>query len=68
MADDILAAAGFSTLQKNLQKERDKQLEKLRHYGDMRISLDLGDGVKMNYGKFGDLFAEVKAVTGEKAE
>ena len=38
--------------------------EKLRHYADMRIQLDLDDGVKMNYGKFGDLLAEVKAVTG----
>ncbi|SDI41774.1 MULTISPECIES: BREX-1 system adenine-specific DNA-methyltransferase PglX [Halomonadaceae] len=41
--------------------------EKLRHYADQRISLDLDDGVKVNYGKFGDLLAEVKAVTGEKA-
>lgn len=38
--------------------------EKLRHYADMRINLDLDDGVKVNYGKFGDLLAEVKAVTG----
>nr|WP_280551871.1 BREX-1 system adenine-specific DNA-methyltransferase PglX [Halomonas sp. 25-S5] len=41
--------------------------EKLRHYADQRISLDLDDGVKVNYGKFGGLLAEVKAVTGEKA-
>jgi hypothetical protein len=27
-------------------------------------TLDLDDGVKVNYGKFGDLLAEVKAVTG----
>ena len=38
--------------------------EKLRHYADMRINLDLDDGVKVNYGKFGDLLADVKAVTG----
>lgn len=38
--------------------------EKLRHYADQRISLDLDDGVKVNYGKFGDLLAAVKAVTG----
>jgi len=38
--------------------------EKLRHYADMRIQLDLDDGVKVNYGKFGDLLAEVKSVTG----
>ncbi|WGX70004.1 BREX-1 system adenine-specific DNA-methyltransferase PglX [Pseudomonas aeruginosa] len=40
--------------------------EKLRHYADQRISLDLDDGVKVNYGKFGDLLAEVGAITGEK--
>lgn len=38
--------------------------EKLRHYADQRITIDLDDGVKVNYGKFGDLLAEVKAVTG----
>jgi type II restriction/modification system DNA methylase subunit YeeA len=38
--------------------------EKLRHYADQRIHLDLDDGVKVNYGKFGDLLAEVDAVTG----
>lgn len=42
--------------------------EKLRHYADQRITLDLDDGVKVNYGKFGDLLAEVKVVTGDKAE
>jgi type II restriction/modification system DNA methylase subunit YeeA len=62
---------------KRLQKEQDfmrKKLdelrrfdEKLRPYADQRIQLDLDDGVKANYGKFGDLLAEVKAVTGDKA-
>ena len=42
--------------------------EKLRHYADQRISIDLDDGVKLNYGKFGDLLAEVKAVTGGKTD
>jgi hypothetical protein len=42
--------------------------EKLRHYADQRISLDLNDGVKVNYGKFRDLLAEVKVVTGKKAK
>ncbi|MBJ2272569.1 BREX-1 system adenine-specific DNA-methyltransferase PglX [Pseudomonas shahriarae] len=42
--------------------------EKLRHCADQRINLDLDDGVKVNYSKFGDLLAEVKAVTGDKAE
>jgi type II restriction/modification system DNA methylase subunit YeeA len=36
--------------------------EKLRHFADQRISLDLDDGVKVNYGKFGDLLANVKEV------
>lgn len=30
--------------------------------------LDMDDGVKVNYGKFGDLLAEVKAVTGGSEE
>ena len=38
--------------------------EKLRHCADQRISLDLDEGVKVNYGKFGDLLADVRAVTG----
>ena len=42
--------------------------EKLRHYADRRISLDLDDGVKVNYGKFGDLLAEVKAIHGKVPE
>ena len=41
--------------------------EKLRHHADLRITLDLDDGVKVNYGKFGDLLAEVKNVTGDKS-
>jgi type II restriction/modification system DNA methylase subunit YeeA len=42
--------------------------EKLRHYADRRITLDLNDGVKVNYGKFGDLLSEVKKVHGKKPE
>lgn len=42
--------------------------DKLKHYADMRISIDLDDGVKENYGKFGDLLAEVKKITGKKPE
>ena len=51
-----------------LRKQKEELLkfdEKLRHFADMKISLDLDDGVKVNYGKFGDLLAEVKAVTGK---
>lgn len=47
------------------QAELVKFDEELRHYADMKISLDLDDGVKVNYGKFGNLLAEVKTVTGE---
>lgn len=42
--------------------------EKLRHYADQRIRLDLDDGVRVNYGKFGDLLAEVNAITGGSDE
>ncbi|MBK5969194.1 MULTISPECIES: BREX-1 system adenine-specific DNA-methyltransferase PglX [Thiorhodovibrio] len=77
LADDIEAASSGAQA-KRLQKERDKlgkQLdelrrfdEQLRHHADQRITLDLDDGVKVNYGKFGDLLAEVKAVTGKSAD
>lgn len=63
---------------KKLQKEQDdlkKQEtelrtfeEKLKHAADQKITLDLDDGVKVNYAKFGDLLAESKAITGGKDE
>ncbi len=63
---------------KKLQKEQDdlkKQQtelltfeEKLKHAADQKISLDLDDGVKVNYAKFGDLLAESKAITGGKED
>ena len=72
-----IAAAASTAHRKRLEKERAKLVkqqselrefdEKLRHYADQRISLDLDDGVKVNYGKFGDLLAEVKAIAGAKA-
>jgi|TARA_X000001388_G_scaffold77536_2_gene78853 hypothetical protein len=75
LSDDIDSATS-SAQQKALQKRKDKltkQLEELRRfdenlrpYADQRISLDLDDGVKVNYGKFGNLLAAVKAVTGSK--
>jgi type II restriction/modification system DNA methylase subunit YeeA len=73
LAGDI-AAATSTAQRKKLEKERETLLkqqaelhaydDKLRHYADKKIALDLDDGVKVNYGKFGDLLAEVKAVTG----
>jgi len=69
-----LSQATSTAHRKKLEKRRDtlqKQRaelqdfdEKLRHYADLRIVLDLDDGVKVGYGKFGDLLAEVRAVTG----
>jgi type II restriction/modification system DNA methylase subunit YeeA len=56
---------------KNLHKQQTELTEfdeKLKHYADMRIPLDLDDGVKVNYGKFGDLLAEVKSIHGKKPE
>lgn len=77
LAGDITAATSTSHRRK-LEKERDTLIkqraelaafdEKLRHYADQRIALDLDDGVKVNYGKFGDLLAEVKVVTGGAEE
>lgn len=74
--EDDITGASSSAARNKAQKEKDlmiKQLEELRafdeelrHYADQRISLDLDDGVKVNYGKFGDLLAERKAITGEK--
>lgn len=69
------AAAATSTaartkLRKQIETLRKQQAEllaydeKLRHHADMRITLDLDDGVKVNYGKFGDLLEGVKLVTG----
>ena len=73
-----LQVASSTAHQKRLEKERaklEKQQvellaldEKLRHYADRRITLDLDDGVKVNFGKFGDLLAEVKTVHGKKPE
>ena len=59
-------------LERDLKSMDKKQSElrefddKLKHYADMRISIDLDDGVKENYGRFGDLLADVKNITGEK--
>lgn len=77
LKDDISATSSTSH-RKKLEKERGKLVkqqtelqtfdEKLRHYADQRISLDLDDGVKVNYGKFGDLLAEVKAITSKEPD
>jgi len=68
------ATAEIKRLQKQIDTLHKQQAElssfdeKLRHYADHRIRLDLDDGVKENYGKFGDLLAEVKAIHGKNPE
>ncbi|MDB5531486.1 MAG: type restriction enzyme [Devosia sp.] len=74
LASDFLSSSLSSVERKRIGNERSKLLkqqeelrrfeEKLHHYADQRITLNLDDGVKVNYGKFGDLLADVKVITG----
>ncbi|MCW6640718.1 BREX-1 system adenine-specific DNA-methyltransferase PglX, partial [Yersinia ruckeri] len=74
LVNDQLKSAESGAITTRLKKELDGLSKKfnelrnfddrLRHYADMRITIDLDDGVKVNYGKFGDLLADVKAITG----
>ena len=67
-----------SAARKKLQTELDKSKkqivellafdEQLRSYADQAITLDLDDGVKTNYAKFGTLVAESKKVYGTKED
>lgn len=78
MVNDQLKNAESGAATTRLKKELDGLSKKfnelrnfddrLRHYADMRITIDLDDGVKVNYGKFGDLLADVKAITGSAPE
>lgn len=78
LVNDQLKSAESGTATTRLKKELDDLTKKfnelrnfddrLRHYADMRITIDLDDGVKINYGKFGDLLADVKAITGSAPE
>ncbi|NLB10893.1 BREX-1 system adenine-specific DNA-methyltransferase PglX, partial [bacterium] len=62
------SAAEIKRIEKKIQDLEKQQAElsifeeKLRHYADQRISLDLDDGVRVNYGKFGDLLANAKDI------
>ncbi|WP_206619365.1 hypothetical protein [Aeromonas caviae] len=58
-------AKEIETLTKQLAELRAFD-DELKHHADMRIQLDLDDGVKVNYGKFGTLLSDVKAITGDK--
>lgn len=40
--------------------ELNKYEEKVHHFADMMIDIDLDDGVKVNYAKFQDLLAKIK--------
>ena len=76
--EDQARGSSSTSERKRLEKERDKLVkqrdelssfdEQLRHYSDQRIELDLDDGVKVNYGKFGTLLAEVKAIHGSRTD
>lgn len=65
-------ASAQRKIQKEIERLRNKHAElrqfddELRHYADRKIALDLDDGVKVNYGKFGNLLAQKQAVTGKK--
>lgn len=55
--------------QDDLKKQQTELLtfeEKLKRAADEKISLDLDDGVKVNFAMFGDLLAESKAICGTK--
>ena len=66
------SAAEIKKIEKDVSQLHKQQTElsefdeKLKHFADQRIELDLNDGVKVNYGKFGDLLADVKAIHGKK--
>jgi SAM-dependent methyltransferase len=73
LSEQIIEATG--TEQRRIEKEikvlEKKQAElrlfdeELKHYAERQISLNLDDGVKANYGKLGNLLANVKAIHGK---
>jgi hypothetical protein len=74
----VISTDTFTSHRKKLEREHYKLVkqqaelqtfdEKLWCYGVQRISLDLDYRVKVNYGKFGELLAQVKAVPGKKPQ
>lgn len=68
LADALEHASGADKVrltkqQKKLQDQsRELQIyeEKIHHLADQNIELDLDDGVKVNYAKFGDVLAKIK--------
>ena len=73
LSEQIIEASNTEKrqIEKDLKSLEKKQAElrtfdeQLKHYAEMRITLDLDDGVKANYGKFGNLLADVKAIHGK---
>jgi len=65
---ETMSGAAANKIQKEMvilqkqQAELSKFDEHLRHYADMKIKLDLDDGVKANYGKFGELLEPLKGL------
>ena len=61
----------LQTEQDKLRKQQAELLkydEQLRHHADLKIALDLDDGVKVNYAKLGPLVAEAKKISGTKED
>lgn len=64
-AEKTKYAKEADNLHKKLNELKDFDAE-LKHHIEQKISIDLDDGVKVNYGKFAKLLAEAKKVTGNK--
>ena len=60
------AGSEYAKATKQLNKLKDQELElikyeeKIHHIADQMISIDLDDGVKVNYAKFEDVLAKLK--------
>ncbi|MEQ1106433.1 BREX-1 system adenine-specific DNA-methyltransferase PglX [Acinetobacter seifertii] len=64
-AEKAKYAKEADSLHKKLNELKDFDAE-LKHHIELKINIDLDEGVKANYGKFAKLLAEVKKVTGNK--
>ena len=72
-AEVASSASSAEKARKNKEKDKvGKQLvelrsfdEELRHLADLRIVIDLNDGVKVNYAKFGNLLSGVDKICGK---
>jgi type II restriction/modification system DNA methylase subunit YeeA len=74
--DDDISRSSSSADKTRMTREREKLAkqvvelrafdEELRHFADQRIALDLDDGVKVNYARFGNLLAAKDKVCPKK--